>query len=256
MSDDGRRIERIDGIDHLGIAVESLEAGMRFWGDALGLEVGGIETVEGEQVKVAFFPVGGSKIELLEPTAPGSPIARHLERRGAGIHHVTLAVRDLTAVLERVRAHGATVLGDGDGIRSGAGGTRVAFLHPKSTGGVLVELCERAGVATRSSPRLEVGSAVLLYLREPAEKLWGVLRRLDPTGVVLEGIDLGSFDDWVAQVERTDEQVVGPSVLFIPMTRVEKILLDRSSGDLPSLSDRFLRRTGRTVQDALDEGDG
>ena len=77
------------------------------------------------------------------------------------------------------------------------------------------------------------GSTVLLYLREPQEKLWGVLRKLDPSGVVLEGIDLASFDDWIAQIERQEESVVGPSVLFVPMGRLEKILLDRSSGSLP-----------------------
>jgi hypothetical protein len=94
--------------------------------------------------------------------------------------------------------------------------------------------------------------AVLAYLREPTEKLWGVLRRLDPAGVTIEGVDLASFDDWVAQVERQEDAVVGPSILFVPMARVEKVLLDRPSGNLPSLAERFERRTGRRVQDVLD----
>ena len=92
---------------------------------------------------------------------------------------------------------------------------------------------------------------MLLYLRDPQEKLWGVLRRLDASGVVIQGIDLGSFDDWLAQLEKADENVVGPSVLFVPMGRLEKVLLDRSSGELPSLAERFLRRTGRTVHEVL-----
>ena len=95
------------------------------------------------------------------------------------------------------------------------------------------------------------GSAILLYLREPQEKLWGVLHRLDASGVVVEGIDLSSFDDWVAQIERGEENVVGPSVLFVPMGRLEKMLLDRASGELPSLAQRFERRAGRTVQEVL-----
>jgi hypothetical protein len=91
------------------------------------------------------------------------------------------------------------------------------------------------------------GSPVLAYLREPQEKLWGLLRSLDATGLVIEGIDVGSFDDWVAQAEREDEELLGPSILFVPMMRVEKILLDRPSGDLPSLAERFERRLGASV---------
>ena len=80
-----------------------------------------------------------------------------------------------------------------------------------------------------------------------------MLRRLDPSGVVLWGIDLASFDDWVAQVEGGEESVVGPSVLFVPMARLERILLDRSSGELPSLAQRFSQRTGSAVEDLLDQ---
>lgn len=240
-------------IDHVGIAVRSLERSLPFWADALGLEVAGIETVATEQVKVALLTVGSSRIELLEPTAKESVVARSLERRGEGIHHLTLGVADLDATLERLRARGVTILGDG--AREGAGGTRVAFVHPKSAGGVLLELAQVRS-AESESPVLTPGSAVLVYLRDPKEKLWGVLRRLDATGVVVEGVDLESFDDWVVQVERGEESVVGPSVLFVPVTRVEKVLLDRSSGSLPSLAERFERRTGRTVQSVLDREPG
>jgi hypothetical protein len=130
----------------------------------------------------------------------------------------------------------------------------VAFLHPASTGGVLVELTDAGRPA---QPRdIVPGQPVLAYLREPQEKLWGVLRRLDAAGLLLEGIDLTSFDDWVAQIERGEDSVVGPSVLFVPALRLEKVLLDRSSGKLPSLADRFRARTGRDVHDVLDEAHG
>jgi len=236
-------------IDHIGIAVESLERRLPFWAEALGLHVSDMETVDEEKVRVAFIPVGESTIELLEASAEDSTIAGFIRKRGEGLHHLTLRVADLEASLEQVARHGVTVLGDGP--RPGAGGSRVAFLHPKSTGGVLVELVERKAARPAVVPEIGPGSAVLLYLRDPQEKLWGVLHRMDGAGVVIEGIDLSSFDDWVAQIECGEENVVGPSVLFLPMGRVEKLLLDRASGHLPALADRFERRTGRSVQEVL-----
>jgi methylmalonyl-CoA/ethylmalonyl-CoA epimerase len=236
-------------IDHVAVAVPSLERALSFWSDALGLEVGGIETVESEQVKVAFLDVGGSRIELLEATAEASPVARFVNKRGGGLHHLTLAVSDLPRLLTELEERGVKILGDG--IRTGAGGRRVAFLHPSAAGGVLLELIER-----RDPPEvteIAPGAAVLLYLRDPQEKLWGLLRRLDGHGVVLEGLDLGSFDTWLGQVERGEADVIGPSVLFVPMMRLEKILLDRSSGGLPSLADRFEERTGRSFREAFED---
>lgn len=241
----------ITKIDHIGVAVKSLERSLPFWAEALGLEVSGIETLASEMVKVAFLRVGDARIELLEPIDEDSTVGKYLEKRGEGIHHVTLEVPDLPAMLERLRRRGVPIVGDG--ARAGAGGRSVAFLHPKAAGGVLVELVAGATDGA-GAERLEPGSAVLLYLHSPQEKLWGVLRRLDATGILLEGIDLGSFDDWIAQLEREEASVVGASVMFLPMTRLERILLDRSSGDLPSLAERFERRTGRTVQDVLGEG--
>ena len=238
----------ITKIDHIGVAVKTIEGSLPLWAEALGLDLAGIETVETEQVKVALLSAGESRIELLEPTDSGSAVAKHLAKRGEGFHHLTLAVRDLPAALERLRERGVEVVGEAP--RRGAGGRDVAFLHPRSTGGVLIELVsarEPRDVGAQLGP----GSAVLLYLHDPREKLWGVLRRLDATGVVLEGIDLGSFEDWMAQVEREDDSVVGPSVIFVPMVRLEKILLDHSSGGLPSLAERFQQRTGRTVQEVL-----
>lgn len=248
---------RAGRIDHLGIAVTSLESTLPFWSEALGLEVSHIETVDSEGVKVAFLQVGESRIELLEPVGEDSTVGRYLAKRGGGIHHLTFAVPDIDAMVERLYARDVEILGGG--VRPGAEGTRVAFLHPKAAGGVLVELVEREGDAP-AAPRprarrgtIGAGDAVLLYLREPSQKMWGVLDRLDPSGAVIDGIDLDSFDDWIAQIERGEDSVVGPNVVFVPMSRVEKILLDRSSGHLPSLAERFERRVGRTVQTVLAE---
>lgn len=246
----------ITRIDHVGIAVDGLSSRLPFWSEVLGLKVEGVETVESEQVKVAFLPVDRSRVELLEPTADQSAIARHIAKRGEGMHHLTFAVDNLDEMLERMEEHGVQIIGGG--ARPGAGGHRVAFVHPRSTGGVLVELVEqtRDGAEAWGEDLIAPGSAVLLYLRDPQEKIWGVLRRLDGSGVVVEGIDLSSFDDWVAQVERGEDSVVGPSVLYLPMVRLEKILLDRSSGHLPSLAERFERRIGRTVQQVVAEAGG
>jgi methylmalonyl-CoA/ethylmalonyl-CoA epimerase len=236
-------------IDHLGIAVNSLADRLPFWTEALGLRLQGREHVAAEGVDVAFLPTGESRIELLEPTRADSAIARHLDRRGEGLHHVTFAVADLDAVLARLSGSGVPAIGEG--VRTGAGGHRVAFLHPKSTGGVLVELVEDAAAAgVAPSGGLQRGDAVLAYLGDPQEKLFGVLHRMDASGVVLEAVDLSSFDDWIAQVERGEEGI-GPSVLFLPMRRVEKLLLDRRTGELPSLSERFQHRVGRSVQQVL-----
>jgi methylmalonyl-CoA epimerase len=238
----------IRAIDHLGIAVRSLEESLSFWAGALGLEVAGIETVDSEGVKVAMLPAGRSRIELLEPLGDDSPVAKFISGRGQGIHHLTFEVGDIEAALARLGERGIQVIGEAP--RAGAEGSRVAFVHPKSTGGVLVELVEKSAGATEGGD-LVPGKPVLAYLREPSEKLWGLLRRLDAAGLVIEGIDLTSFDDWIAQVERGEESIVGPSVLFLPMARIDKILLDRDSGELPSLAERFYRRTGRTVHETL-----
>ena len=234
-------------INHIGIAVASLEQRLKFW-EALGMEPGDTETVDSEQVRVSLLPVGESRIELLEPIDENGVVGRHLKKRGEGIHHLALQVCGLDGVLRRLQDAGFDVLGDG--ARPGAGGSNVAFLHPRSCGGVLVELVEGAPVESESTT-LAPGEAVLAYLRDPHEKLWGVLRSLDASGIVIEGIDLGSFDDWVSQIERGEESVVGPSVVFLPMNRIERILLDRTSGDLPSLGERFFRRVGRSVQEIL-----
>lgn len=125
-------------IDHLGIAVKDLAAAERLFGTLLGSAPGGREEVPSERVKVAFFQVGESRLELLEPTGPESAIAKALDKRGEGIHHLCLRVPDIEAEVARLRAAGFQFVGDAP--RPGSGGHRVAFIHPKSAGGILVEL--------------------------------------------------------------------------------------------------------------------
>jgi methylmalonyl-CoA/ethylmalonyl-CoA epimerase len=243
----------IRNVDHIGIAVRSLEERLSFWADALGLEVEGIETVEGEKVKVAFLPAGRCRVELLEATAEDSPIARHIAKRGEGIHHMTLEVDDIDAMLTKLRSDNVEILGDG--VREGAGGHRVAFLHPRAAGGVLVELVEihNPEQPAPAPKTVEVGAEVLVYLRDPQEKLWGLLRQMDGTGISVEGVDLHSFEDWLASLDRdSEESFGGPSVTFVPMARVEKILLDQPAGALPSLAQRVARKAGCTVAELFD----
>jgi len=128
-------------IDHLGVAVKSIDKGKEFWTDILGLTFEGAETVEAQKVTTAFFPVGESEVELLESTAPDGPIARYIEKRGEGIQHIAFRVENIDEALEELNEKGIQLIDETP--RTGAGGARIAFLHPKSTGGVLVELCER-----------------------------------------------------------------------------------------------------------------
>ena len=128
-------------IDHLGIAVHNIEDGRKFWSDVLGLSFEGAETVAEQKVTTAFFPVGESEVELLESTAPDGPIAKHIEKKGTGIQHVAFRVADIDAALAELKAKGVQLIDQTP--RIGAGGARIAFLHPKATGGVLVELCQR-----------------------------------------------------------------------------------------------------------------
>jgi len=126
-------------IDHLGIAVRSIDEALRFYQDQLGLATAARETVTQEKVNVAMLPLDGSRIELLEPTEPDSPVGKFLSRRGEGLHHVALKVPDLAAAVERLRASGARLLNE---PRAGAGGHTYVFVHPSSTGGVLLELIQ------------------------------------------------------------------------------------------------------------------
>jgi len=129
-------------IDHLGIAVKSLEDAVAFY-ETLGLAVAHRENVETEKVHVAMLPAGDSRIELLEPSAPDSPISNFLEKRGGGLHHIALKVPDLAGAVERLRASGARLLNE---PRHGAGGHLYVFVHPASTGGVLLELIQESEI--------------------------------------------------------------------------------------------------------------
>ncbi|MCU0305431.1 MAG: methylmalonyl-CoA epimerase [Thermoanaerobaculales bacterium] len=129
-------------LDHIGIAVESLDAGVEFY-RALGLELDGVEEVAEQGVRVGFLPVGDTRLELLEPTGESSPIARHLARRGPGLHHVCLRVDDIRAAMASLAERGYTLLSDDP--QPGAHGCLVCFVHPRSTGGVLLELSQPAG---------------------------------------------------------------------------------------------------------------
>jgi methylmalonyl-CoA epimerase len=126
-------------IDHLGIAVRSLDGALKFYRDQLGLDVSLRETVEHEKVNVAMLPLGEPRIELLEPVEPDSVIGKFLDKRGEGLHHVAIRVPDLIASVERLKASGARLLNE---PRKGAGGHLYVFVHPSSTGGVLIELIQ------------------------------------------------------------------------------------------------------------------
>jgi len=128
-------------IDHIGIAVNSIDEGKKFWSDVLGLAFEGTETVEAQKVTTAFFPVSESEVELLESTSPDGPVAKYIEKRGPGIQHVAFRVKNIEAALDELKKKGIKLIDEKP--RNGAGGARIAFLHPKATGGVLVELCER-----------------------------------------------------------------------------------------------------------------
>lgn len=128
-------------LDHVGIAVESLEETLAIYTGVLGLELHGTELVEEQKVKTAFLPIGGTEIELLASTEPDGPIGKFIAARGPGVQHLAFRVEDIDAALAELKAKGLRLIDEKP--RYGAGGARIAFLHPKSTNGVLVELCER-----------------------------------------------------------------------------------------------------------------
>lgn len=128
-------------LDHVGIAVVDLDEALRFYRDALGLEIGAPEEVTSQHVRAHVVPAGEAALELLEATAPASPIAKYLEKRGPGLHHITLRVDDIHAALERLKARGVRLIDPSP--RQGAHGSLVAFIHPSSAHGVLVELKQR-----------------------------------------------------------------------------------------------------------------
>jgi methylmalonyl-CoA epimerase len=128
-------------INHLGIAVKSLEESLKFYRETLGLELSCTEIVEDQGVEVAMLPLGESRIELLQAISPSSPIARFIEKRGPGIHHICIEVDDIVKKLSEMKSAGAQLIDEEP--RRGAGGHLIAFVHPKSTAGVLIELVQR-----------------------------------------------------------------------------------------------------------------
>lgn len=127
-------------IEHIGIAVESLELAIPFYEKTFGLKCYSVEEVKDQKVKTAFFKIGQTKIELLESTAPDGPIGKFIEKKGQGVHHIAFAVKDLPARLEELEQKNVQLIDKTP--RKGAEGLNIAFLHPKSTFGVLTELCE------------------------------------------------------------------------------------------------------------------
>lgn len=127
-------------INHIGIAVQSIDAVMPFYRDQLGMEFLGSEEVAEQRVKVAMLAVGESKIELLEPTSPESPVAKFIEKNGQSIHHIAYEVEDIKAAIAKMISDGARMIDEKP--RHGAHGSLIAFVHPKSSHGVLTELCQ------------------------------------------------------------------------------------------------------------------
>lgn len=130
----------IKKIKHIAVVVPDIDEALSFWRDALGLEVSHVEDVPEQEAAVAFLPTGESAVELVKPTTDTSGLTRYLARRGAGMHHICFEVHDIEATLARLREKGVRLINEEPTI--GAGGKKIAFIHPKSTGGVLVELCQ------------------------------------------------------------------------------------------------------------------
>jgi methylmalonyl-CoA/ethylmalonyl-CoA epimerase len=130
-------------IEHIGIAVKNLDAAIAFWEKQLGMKCYAVEEVKDQKVRTAFFKIGQSKIELLESTDPEGPIGKFVEKRGEGIHHMAIAGTDLQENLDELAGKGVQLIDKAP--RKGAEGLNIAFLHPKATGGILLELCEDPG---------------------------------------------------------------------------------------------------------------
>jgi methylmalonyl-CoA/ethylmalonyl-CoA epimerase len=130
-------------IDHLGIATSEIAQALKFWEEAIGLQNVHTEEVSDQKVKVAMLPLGETRIELLEPTSEDSPISKFLQKRGGGLHHIAIEVEDIKDALDRLKRQGFRLIDENP--RIGAGGCLIAFVHPSSTGGVLLELVQHQG---------------------------------------------------------------------------------------------------------------
>ena len=128
-------------IDHIGIAVKSIDESLKFWEATLGVKCAGRETVADQKVTTAFLPIKDTEVELLEPTSEDSAIAKFMQKKGEGIHHLAIRVDDLASCLAELKAAGVRLIDENP--RPGAGGAMIAFIHPKATGGILLELSQR-----------------------------------------------------------------------------------------------------------------
>ncbi|PLR86035.1 methylmalonyl-CoA epimerase [Bacillus canaveralius] len=142
----------IKKVDHIGIAVKSILEALPFYTEILNLPLIGMEEVASEKLKVAFLDAGNIKLELLEPIAADSAVAKFIEKRGEGIHHVAFGVESIQERIEEIRTKGIKMIHDIP--KTGAGGALVAFMHPKSTGSVLFELCEKKGLREQNGGHL------------------------------------------------------------------------------------------------------
>ena len=132
---------KIKHIDHIGIAVKSIDQAKRFYSEILGLKIEGIENVADQKVNVAFLPITDSELELVESTHPDGPVAKYIQAKGEGIQHIAFRVENIEEALAELKEKGVRLIDEKP--RKGAGGAKIAFIHPKETNGVLVEICER-----------------------------------------------------------------------------------------------------------------
>lgn len=132
---------KVTKLDHIGIAVKNMEESLAFYRDTLGISAGGTEIIEDQKVKVAFLPLGDTELELLESTSPDGPVAKFIEKRGEGIQHIALRVENIEEALKELKEKGFQLIDQKP--RYGAGNAKIAFLHPKATGGILLEISER-----------------------------------------------------------------------------------------------------------------
>lgn len=168
----------IKSVNHIAIVVDDIDSALEFWRDALGLELSYVEDVPDQQSVVAFLPSGESEIELVKPTTPNSGVGRYLDKHGPGLHHICFEVEDIDAVLRRLKRHGVALINEEPTI--GTGGKKIAFIHPKSTHGVLLELYE----LTEAEPEIrlrrarELADRVMARGQTAVSAAWGFLRNL------------------------------------------------------------------------------
>jgi methylmalonyl-CoA epimerase len=235
-------------LDHVGIAVRELDAALAFYRDALGLEIEASEDVASQRVRAHFLPVGESKLELLEATAPDSAIAKYVEKRGSGLHHITLRVDDLASALDQLKARGARLIDEQP--RPGAEGALVAFVHPSAAHGVLVELkqLKAGGPPTSTSgtriQRFTVGDLELVSLLDGFMRLdGGALFGIVPRPV------------WSEVFTPDDKNRVRLAMRPLIVRGVRTMLIDAGIGDKAgeTFSDRFGEVRDRSFDQLLAE---